>query len=328
MLFRNFIISFLIAATSVTAFLDISSSLTKYASFNFGVGDISITNGASFSLIDSINAAFQGGLTIEKGCDLFLASKVEALKVTLDNIFSNVINKGLWVISTIEAAKECIINIAVAKLENVGNLIINLEAEKIALISKIIKNIGCIHIKQDKCTDTVASIGCQGGSIENSGTICLTNYKAKAFAPIHGSGCIAIEDDSHFEIGDWISIDKDQTFYLGAAKGSIKAAPGLIPQLYKVVNFGKDKRISLTTPLGSISILKQAAFSYDSNAGILTLRSGLNTQKFFIGQGYDASKFSICKDDNTAIEYDGDCPSPARPSVCQPCPDAPTVPQT
>ncbi|KAK6867165.1 Cell wall protein IFF11 [Candida tropicalis] len=327
MLFRNFIIPFLIAATTVTAFLDITTSLTKYASFDFGVGDISISKGASFSLINQFDAVFQGGLTIEKGCDFFLASKVNVLKVVIDKVFAKVVNKGLWVISTIEATKECIINIAGAKLENIGNLICAIEAKKVALISKIIKNIGCIHIKQDKCTDTTVEFGCSGGSIDNSGTVCFTNYKAKAFASIKGSGCIAIEKESHFEIGDWISIDKDQTFYLGASKCSLKAAPGVIAQVIKVANFGKQKRISLNTPLGGISILKQAAFSYDSGSGILTLRAGLKLQKFFIGKGYDASKFSICKDDNTAIEYNGDCPSTGRPPVCQQCPEAPSIPE-
>ncbi|RCK54641.1 Cell wall protein IFF11 [Candida viswanathii] len=326
MLLKNFIIPFLIAATTVTAFLDISSSLTKFASFDFNVGDISITKGASFTLVDKIDAIFQGGLSIEKDCDLFLVSKVEAIKVKLENIFSTVVNKGLWVIKTVEATKKAIISIAVAKLENIGNLIYYIEAEKLAIISKNIKNTGCIHIKQDACTDTVAELGCNGGSIENQGTICLTNYKAKIFAPVSGSGCIAIEKDSHIEIGDFFSFDKEQTFYLGASKGSICAAPSLIPKTYKVVNFSKEKKISLTTPLGSFSLLKQAAFSYDSNSGVLTLRAGLKSQKFFIGKGYDSSKFSVCKDDNTAVEYDGDCPAPSRPAVCQPCPEAPETP--
>ena len=328
MLLKNLIVPLLATTATVSATFDLTSSLTKYASFDFGCGDISISKGASFSLIDKFDAAFQGDISIDKDCDFFLASTAQALKVSIDNLFSKVVNKGRWVILTIEASKECIINIAGAKLENIGNLICAIEAKKVALISTIIKNVGCIHIHQNQCTDTTVQLGCVGGSIENSGTVCLTNYKAKAFAPIKGSGCIAIEQDSHFEIGDWISIDKDQTFYLGASKGSIKAAPGIIPQVYKVANFGKEKKISLTTPLGGISILKQAAFSYDSGSGILTLRAGLQIQKFFIGKGYDSSKFSICKDDNTAVQYNGDCPSPGRPAVCQPCPPPPEVPGT
>ena len=139
MLFRNFIIPFLIAATTVTAFLDITTSLTKYASFDFGVGDISISKGASFSLINQFDAVFQGGLTIEKGCDFFLASKVNVLKVVIDKVFAKVVNKGLWVILTIEATKECIINIAGAKLENIGNLICAIEAKKLLLSPRLLK---------------------------------------------------------------------------------------------------------------------------------------------------------------------------------------------
>ena len=168
MLLKNLIVPLLATTATVSATFDLTSSLTKYASFDFGCGDISISKGASFSLIDKFDAAFQGDISIEKDCDFFLASTAQALKVSIDNLFSKVVNKGRWVILTIEASKECIINIAGAKLENIGNLICAIEAKKVALISTIIKNVGCIHIHQNQCTDTTVQLGCVGGSIENS----------------------------------------------------------------------------------------------------------------------------------------------------------------
>ncbi|RCK67530.1 Cell wall protein IFF11 [Candida viswanathii] len=339
MLLKNLIVPLLATTATVTATFDLTASLTKYSSFDFGCGDISISKGASFSLIDKFDAAFQGDITIEKDCKFFLASKVEALKVSVAGLFNKIVNKGIWCITSLEAAKQATCNIIGASFENTGQCIFAVKAEIVKIISLKWKNSGCLHFYQEFKTSCIAEIGAWLGFLTNEGTICLTNYKCKNSASIIGAGCIAIEKDSCFYIANsLLQIDTKHTFFLGEGNPTIQASPNVFPQTFNVANFGGSHKIGLDCPLqASGGWFGQKAFSYDSKKGILTLRaSGLASQNFKIGTGYDEKKFSIVSDDsvgavsvkNGAIQYNGPCPNPGRPSICQACPPPPSVPGT
>ena len=342
MLLSNLVIPLLATSATVSANFDVTSSLTKYASFDFGLGDISIQEGASFSLVNTFDCAFQGDISIEKDCEFVIASTAKALKLTFNNIFHKIENKGKWIVHTLEAAAASTCNIIVQSFVNTGEIILAFKGHVLAPIINIAANHwvnhGCLHIFQEIKSISVAILGVVGGEIENHGTICLTNQLCKQVTKISGGGCIALEKSSSFYISNsFLSIDAQHTFYLGAGNPTIQAQAVSLPQTFKVANFGANgaHKIGLNLPLLSISIAGKKGWSYDTKTGILTLTAnGFISQKFDIGLGYDVSKFEVCTDDsvgivsviNGSIKYNGPCPHAGRPSVCQVCPGVPTPP--
>ena len=167
----------------MSATFDVTSSLTKYAAFDFGVGDISIQKSASFSLINTFDCAFQGDINIEKDCEFLIASTAKALKLTFNNIFHKIENKGKWIVHTLESAAASTCNIIVKSFVNTGEIILAFKGHVLAPIINITAshwvNHGCLHLFQEIKSISVAILGVVGGTIENHGTICLTNQLCK-----------------------------------------------------------------------------------------------------------------------------------------------------
>lgn len=342
MLLSNLVIPLLATSATVSATFDVTSSLTKYAAFDFGVGDISIQKSASFSLINTFDCAFQGDINIEKDCEFLIASTAKALKLTFNNIFHKIENKGKWIVHTLESAAASTCNIIVKSFVNTGEIILAFKGHVLAPIINITAshwvNHGCLHLFQEIKSISVAILGVVGGTIENHGTICLTNQLCKQVTKIIGSGCIALEKSSSFFISNsFLSIDAQHTFYLGEGNPTIQAQAVSLPQTFKVANFGANgsHKIGLNLPLLSITIAGKKGWSYDTKTGILTLTAnGFISQKFDIGLGYDPSKFEVYTDNSVgivsvikgSIKYNGPCPHAGRPSVCQICPGVPTPP--
>ncbi|KAL6450665.1 IFF11 Cell wall protein IFF11 [Candida maltosa Xu316] len=335
MLLKNLIVPLFATFAVVTATFNLTSSLTKYASFDFSVGDISISKSASFSLVNQFDCGFSGNINIEKDCKFFLSSTADALKVSVAGLFNKIVNDGTWVVNSLESFASSTCNIVGASFQNTGELIL---AFKGALKVPIIKICSFDWHNSELKSSCLAELGQWGLSIENQGTICVTNSILHQVCSIKGSGCISIHKDSSFYIANALfPIDSAHTIYMGDGNPTIQAQPLAFPQTFKVANFGANgaHKIGLTVPLLSFSLLGQKSFSYDTKKGILTLRAnGLISQQFNIGLGYDPSKFELCSDDsigalnvnNGAIKYNGPCPNPGKPSVCQACPEVPTAP--
>lgn len=261
MLLSNLVIPLLATSATVSATFDVTSSLTKYAAFDFGVGDISIQKSASFSLINTFDCAFQGDINIEKDCEFLIASTAKALKLTFNNIFHKIENKGKWIVHTLESAAASTCNIIVKSFVNTGEIILAFKGHVLAPIINIAAshwvNHGCLHLFQEIKSISVAILGVVGGTIENHGTICLTNQLCKQVTKIIGSGCIALEKSSSFFISNsFLSIDAQHTFYLGEGNPTIQAQAVSLPQTFKVANFGANgsHKIGLNLPLLSITI--------------------------------------------------------------------------
>ena len=140
----------LATSATVSATFDVTSSLTKYAAFDFGVGDISIQKSASFSLINTFDCAFQGDINIEKDCEFLIASTAKALKLTFNNIFHKIENKGKWIVHTLESAAASTCNIIVKSFVNTGEIILAFKGHVLAPIINITAshwvNHGCLHL--------------------------------------------------------------------------------------------------------------------------------------------------------------------------------------
>lgn len=105
---------------------------------------------ASFSLINTFDCAFQGDINIEKDCEFLIASTAKALKLTFNNIFHKIENKGKWIVHTLESAAASTCNIIVKSFVNTGEIILAFKGHVLAPIINIAAshwvNHGCLHL--------------------------------------------------------------------------------------------------------------------------------------------------------------------------------------
>ena len=315
-----------------------------WGSKRIGKVDVHIYSKAVWSIINNHASHFDGNIYVEAHAGLYVSSISPrcSLSATLSSLIYGFVNHGVVSFNAIKGASGYVFKIMGSKFENNGDLFFSasgLSSVTCGIKSKRWYNKGCIHVYQKWKSDSCTHLGYDGLTIVNNGQICFTNHNWKQLAGILGTGCVTAHGQSSFYfLKTNLKIAESQIFYLADGETSIMAvASRYRPQTFHVRGFGKingvANKIGLSSRLYS-RVPGRKPWSYDARRGILTLYTGLYSQRFEIGIGYDVTKFEIVTDRCRglpgvhlgALQYNGPPPHPGMPPQCQPCKPIPSIP--
>ncbi|KAK6868664.1 Hyphally regulated cell wall protein 3, partial [Candida tropicalis] len=333
-LLRNTFITLWFLIHTILA-IDITSDRIDRGTVQFELSDITIHSGASWSIINNGRSILRGDLTVESDAGFYITStsSIVSLQVSLASLFGSIKNDGIISFDSSSSLTSSDYTLVGGSFVNNGEIYMGASGiisgtltGSMAITSADWTNNGLIVFYQNQRSSGNVNLGTPLGKITNDGQICLYNQVYRQLTEIQGSGCITADEDSTIYIGNGLlGISTTHNFYLHDSDSSLVAPAISTSQTFNVYGFGNGNKIGLSLPLVGSVLPLRAAYSYDADTGILTLRNILLTQYFNIGLGYDSSLFQIVTDSGAGIpstilgsvRYNGPVPERTLPAACQ-----------
>ncbi|KAI5965934.1 uncharacterized protein KGF55_001298 [Candida pseudojiufengensis] len=299
---------------------------------------ITISPNVFWSVIDNFILEIIGHVKINSGSGFYVQSNSNsiALRISLLGLIFNFENDGIISFNAHQSIIAPTYRILANSFVNNGEFYLSGDATlgvpNYELHALTWRNTGLVVIYQNFRSNAITTLGNPGGSVINTGTICLNNIEYQQTTAVFGSGCIVLQGKSTLLLPNALLVfATGQNILMENEESSIVVEALSTPQTFRVHGFGSGNKLALTTTLAGT--LLHGAYSYDTKTGILTLYTLALSQKFNIGLGYNSNLFYITTETSglvptvsNAIAYSGKPPTTARPSACMVCKPQPESP--
>ncbi|RCK60289.1 Cell wall protein RBR3 [Candida viswanathii] len=307
-----FLAAFVAAATKND--ISITRDTRTHDAADLKFDDVFIAKNNYWSILNNRDFYFAGKFQNEGSMFITASSKDRALNVNGHHVHAELVNNGLMVLNSIEAASHASsYKLAGSNFENNGKMYFGASLAHISsytnLVAKSWSNNGVLEVYRDNTREHRGSVvlGSHEG-ITNNGHICLYNHDYQQANTILGTGCITIGANSYVELKTHYT-SSGQTIVFEGSSGTLEVL-GSADARIKVAGFGNGNIIRSGHTLHASS--PNEAYQYNSYTGILTLRHHKLVKEFEIGLGYDSRLFEQVS--HYGVAYRGPVPEGATSS--------------
>ncbi|ODV76607.1 uncharacterized protein CANTADRAFT_38556, partial [Suhomyces tanzawaensis NRRL Y-17324] len=319
----------------------ITENTISRGTLNVDIGGITLNPGVYWSIINNALTTIAGSLNVSQGGGLYISStsNLIGLTIALAGVINSIQNDGVIAFNSLRSLTTPTFQLAGASFVNNGQMYLggdgSVGVPVMSITSLLWTNNGFLSFYQNTRSGGVVTLGAVL-PITNNGQICLFNQAYVQSTAVTGVGCITVGQTSTLWIqNSLLSFGSGQTILLQTQSSAIRIEALSLSQTFEVAGYGNGNLIGLSLPLNLDTILLDP-FRYDARTGILTLISGVFTQNFHIGTGYDPRLFQVVNANygglittvlRGGVIYNGPVPSGATPAAnCRQCrafPDAP-----
>ncbi|ODV76939.1 uncharacterized protein CANTADRAFT_32420, partial [Suhomyces tanzawaensis NRRL Y-17324] len=341
MMIKHSLLALALSLASTNA-ITITEDTIQRGTINVDIGGVIIAPGVYWSIINNALTTIAGSLTVGAGSGFYVSSTSDlvGLTVGLAGVLNEIQNDGIIAFNSLKSLTAPTYQLVGARFNNDGQMYLGGDGSVgvpiMSLTAADWTNNGFLSFYQNTRSGGVVTLGALL-PITNNGQICLFNEAYVQSSPVRGSGCITVGEESTVWIqNSLLSFSEDQTIYLESPSSAIRVEALSLSQTFTVEGFGNGNLIGLSLPLNLDTILTKP-YVYNAATGVLTLNSGLLTQNFHIGTGYNPNLFEVVNANygglitivlNGGVIYNGPPPAAGAPAACQPCSTFPEAPGT
>jgi hypothetical protein len=227
MLISRYTVVFLLTAIGVLA-QTITQDTVSRGVIDLGIGDVVITPGHYWSIINNAISAIAGSLDVGAGSGFYITSNnnLIALSVTLLNL-GTITNNGIIAFNSIQSLTAQTYNFVGIQFTNNGEMYLGGDGgfglPLMSITTPSWTNNGLMVFYQNTRSTGATLLGAPLGSITNDGTICFTNQFYQQTTSINGNGCLVARTGGNIYIqNSLLPVDPAQTIYLETPSSSLK----------------------------------------------------------------------------------------------------------